>query len=72
MMGMSMAAGGLEAAGERLNRARGGVVELRGEAREVGARTIEAERQGGGRSGDGDNHCPLELGLTRTRGRRKR
>ena len=40
--------GGLDAdlAGEWLNRAQEGVVELRGEAREVGARRIEAEWRG--------------------------
>ena len=37
---------GADLAGERLNRAREGVVELRGEVNRLGVRAIEAERRG--------------------------
>ena len=37
---------GVDLAGERLNRAREGVVELRGEVNRLGVRAIEAERRG--------------------------
>ena len=63
--------GGLDAdlAGERLNRAREGVVELRGEVNRLGVRAIEAERRGW--SARRPAMALLELGSTRARGRRR-
>ena len=57
-----MAAGDDErdSAGERLNRARGGAGQVRGKARELGARRIRAGRQGDGRR---DELCSRRLGV---------
>ena len=71
----AMAAGGgldVDLAVERLKRAQEQAPWMRGEAVQLGARGIEAERQGGGRSGE-RRRAPLVLGLgsTRTRGRRR-
>ena len=62
---------GLDAdlARERLNRAREGVVELRGEARKVGARRIEAEWRGS--AGGTSTASSTRLGSARARGRRR-
>ena len=60
---------GADLAGERLNRAREGVVELRGEVNRLGVRAIEAERRGW--SARRPAMALLELGSTRARGRRR-
>ena len=67
-----MAAGDGEhdSAGERPNRARGGAGQVRGEARELGARRNRAGAARGGRSNAGGGLC--SLGSARARRRRRR
>jgi hypothetical protein len=59
---MAMAAGGLEldSAGVGLNRARGWLEEVKGEARELGARRIRSGQRGDGRH---DELCSRRLGV---------
>ena len=67
-----MAAGGLklDPAGFGLNRARGGVEQVRCEARELGARRIRAGAARGGRSNAGGGLCSLCSARARRRRRR--
>ena len=66
---MAAGDGGLDSAREMNERALGGAVEVEGEVNRLGVRAIEAERRGGGRSGE-RRRAPLVLGLglTRTKG----